>query len=560
MSKKISGAEFPLSKIFSSDFEYLIPSYQRPYAWQTYHVAELFADLYDFYKTEPDEGYFLGSIVLIKQEGSPIAEVIDGQQRLTTLTILLAAIASEMNGEERNTLMKYIKEPGNSFEKLEAKPRLTIRERDNEFFNKYVQSLDFDGLLGLDLQTLNSEAQKNIYKNSDRLLWLLKDKFRDDSDGLVQFVGFVLRRCFLVAVSTSNEQSAFRVFSVMNSRGLDLQATDIIKAGIIGKIENQDEYNERWENMEVELGREGFNDLFTYIRMIYAKEKAKRAILEEFRTHVLSEITSPESLIENVLEPYSDALATIKYTNYEASSNAQDINGYLRWLNRIDNSDWLPPAIQFLAKHKHNPEYVLWFFRKLERLAAYMHVCAKNINERIARYAELVKGLEGEHNLEKPVSEVELRESEKLSMKLALDGNIYELAARRRNYVILRLDSFLSDGAATYDHSVLTIEHVLPQTVNPETEWESIWPDVEERHAWIHRISNLVPLNKRRNSQAKNYDFYKKKTAYFAGNNNVSSYALTTQVLTEPEWTPDVLKKRQGELHSIMMENWELGE
>lgn len=563
MSKKISGAEYPLAKIFSSDFEYIIPSYQRPYAWTVDQASELFDDLYDFFISEPDEGYFLGSIVLIKQENLPQAEVIDGQQRLTTLTILLATIASRMSGPERDTLTKYIKEPGNKFEGLEPKPRLTLRERDKEFFEKFVQALDFDGLFSLDLQTLGNESRQNIQLNSKHFQKRLNNKFGDDDNTLNEFVKFILQRCFLVAVSTPSQQSAFRVFSVMNSRGLDLQPTDIIKADVIGQVEGEalkNEYNDRWEDMEVELGRAGFNDLFSYTRMLYAKNKAKRALLEEFRTHVLSAVSSPTKLIEDVLEPYADALAILKKSNYEASSNAQDVNGYLKWLSRIDNSDWIPPAILFLSQHKNNPEYVLWFFKKLERLAACMHVCAKNINERIERYVELIEGLERDHSFDSPVPEVELKDSEKSSMEQVLDGNVYELTARRRNYIVLRLDAFMSDGAASYDPSILTIEHVLPQTVSPESDWEEIWPDVDSRRAWVHRIANLVPLNQRRNSQAQNFDFGRKKTAYFGGKKQVSSYVLTTQVLNSPEWTPEVLDERQKNLLSVMKENWELEE
>ncbi len=563
MSKKISGAEYTLAKIFSSDFEYIIPSYQRPYAWTVDEASELFDDLYDFFRTEPEEGYFLGSIVLIKQEGVPHAEVIDGQQRLTTLTILLATLASRMSGAHKDTLTKYIKEPGNEFEGLEAKPRLTLRERDRGLFEQFVQVLNFDGLHNLDPQSLANESQQNIQSNSKYFWQCLDSKFENGADALNDFVKFLLQRCFLVAVSTPSQQSAFRVFSVMNSRGLDLQPTDIIKADIIGKVEgetNKDSYNDRWEDMEVELGRNGFNDLFTYVRMLYAKDKAKRALLEEFRTHVLSSVTSPTKLIEDVLEPYADALAIIKKSNYEASANAQDVNTHLRWLNRIDNSDWIPPAILFLSQQKHNPEYVLWFFKKLERLASCMHVCAKNINERIDRYVELIEGLERDHSIEVPISEVDLTEDEKLSMRQALDGNVYELTARRRNYIILRLDAFMSDAAASYDHSILTIEHVLPQTVDPESEWATIWPDVDERQAWIHRIANLVPLNQRRNSKARNYDFDRKKSEYFTGKSQVSSYVLTTQVLNTPEWTPDVLDERQKELLSVMTKSWQLGE
>src|SRR5690606_22617652 len=105
--------------------------------------------------------------------------------------------------------------------------------------------------------------------------------------------------------STSTQESAFRVFSVMNSRGLDLQPTDIIKADTIGKLKSEAERqlcNDQWEQIEVDLTRNGFNDLFTYIRMIYAKEKAKRSLLEEFRQQVLPKNPDPKTFIDDVIE------------------------------------------------------------------------------------------------------------------------------------------------------------------------------------------------------------------------------------------------------------------
>ena len=561
MSKKISGAEYPLAKIFSSDFEYVIPSYQRPYAWTVDQATELFDDLFDFYSSEPEESYFLGSIVLIKQEGVPYAEVIDGQQRLTTLTILLSVLASTMQGNQRDTLCKYILEPGNEFEGLEPKPRLTLRERDKAFFLKYVQELRFDDLFALDDKGLDNESRLNIKKNSQLFKDRVTKSLKDNPDKVKQFVAFLLQRCFLVAVSTPSQQSAFRVFSVMNSRGLDLQPTDIIKADIIGKLKTdkeRDAYNERWEDMEVELGRGGFNDLFSYVRMIYAKEKAKRSLLEEFRAYVIAAVPKPDKLIGEVLEPYASALAIVKQSSYQAVSHAEEVNTYLKWLNRIDNSDWIPAAIRFLAGKKDDPQYVAWFFQRLERLAAYMHVCALNINERIERYNKVIAALEGAHSFASPVTAIELTGDEQQIMTVALNGNIYELTPRRRNYLILRLDAFLSDGAASYDPTVLTIEHVLPQTVDPASEWATTWPDIAERRNWVHKIANLVPLTMRRNAKAQNYDFDKKKTTYFSGTKGVSSYILTTQVLNSPEWTPASLGKRQDELLGVLKENWRL--
>lgn len=189
-----------------------------------------------------------------------------------------------------------------------------------------------------------------------------------------------------------------------------------------------------------------------------------------------------------------------------------------------------------------------------------MHIAARNVNQRIERYAKLVKALELPHDLGSPVLEVELTEQEKEDMLKAIDGNVYELTARRRNYLVLRLDSFLSDGGATYEPKVLTLEHVLPQTVDPvKTNWETYWPIADERKLWVHRLANLVPLNQRRNSAAKNYNFDKKKQAYFSGKSKVSSYILTTQVLNTPVWTPEIVKNRQEMLLSVLSGNWELG-
>ena len=105
-------------------------------------------------------------------------------------------------------------------------------------------------------------------------------------------------------------------------------------------------------------------------------------------------------------------------------ANASDVNSLLKWLNRIDNSDWLPPAILFLAQKSNEPDYVLWFFSKLERLAAYMHVCAKNVNERIEQYALVVAELQDAHSIQSPIGPVDLTANEKAEMLTALGGKI----------------------------------------------------------------------------------------------------------------------------------------
>ena len=107
-SNKITGKEYPLYRIFSSEFDYYIPAYQRPYAWSEEETETLFDDLFSFFKTESSDNYFLGSIVLIKDDSNPRADVIDGQQRLTTLTILFSSIATMLPVDLKGDFVKYI--------------------------------------------------------------------------------------------------------------------------------------------------------------------------------------------------------------------------------------------------------------------------------------------------------------------------------------------------------------------------------------------------------------------------------------------------------------------
>lgn len=561
MENKITGKEYSLSKIFSAEFEYHIPGYQRPYAWTEVETRELFDDLYDFFETQQTENYFLGSIVLIKKETERYADVIDGQQRLTTLTILFAVVADAFkSGEYKEICKNYLMEKGNILQGIEACPRIYLRERDQQFFRDYIQNVRLDDLFKIDASTLKTEAQKHIQQNCA----VLKERFQDTFPGdeeIIKFTQFLLNRCFLVAVSTPAQESAFRVFSVMNSRGLDLLPTDIIKSKMIGALakDEQEKYTKIWEELENATGREGFNEVFTHTRTIFVKERPKKNLLEEFTEYVLKKVT-PEELINNYLTPYTHAYMQLKKQGFSSTHNAEEINERLQWLNKTNNYDWMPPAIKFFAEHQNDSDYILWFVKKLERLASYLLVTARDVNERMDRYKWVLVEMESRpnHNMSDPLKSIDLTKWEKEKFMEALDGEIYTMPSQRRNYILQRLDSFVSDRGAIYDEKVFTVEHVLPQNPSKDGEWLKIWQDDEERKYWTNRIANLVPLTRQRNSAAQNYDFATKKMKYFQSKNGTSSYVLTTQVLCIDAWTPEVVKNRQKMLREVFRKNWDL--
>ena len=561
MNSKITGKEFQLMKIFSSDFEYHIPSYQRPYAWTEEETSTLFDDLYEFYQSEDTDNYFLGSIVLIKDDIDRHADVIDGQQRLTTLTILFSVIADSFQTETRKAACKkYLQEAGDELAGIAAQPRLFLREWDQPFFNKYIQNVNLDALEAIDPVTLDTEAKKHIQANCCVLRQRFLDNFSSE-DELLKFSQFLLNRCFIVAVYTPNQDSAFRVFSVMNSRGLDLLPTDIIKSETIGKLptDEQIDFTTIWENMENLTGRDGFNEVFTHTRTIFAKEKAKKNILDEFREYVVKN-TTPKELIMDYLQPYCEAYDKIKNCEFSSTQNAEEINNALYWLNKTNNYDWMPSALKFFSDHPNDSAYIMWFTKKLERLASYLLITAQDVNHRMERYKWVLVEMESrpDNSLANPLKNIELTEWEKKNFLNALDSEIYSMTAQRRNYIIQRLDSFISDGGASYNTKLFTIEHVLPQNPSSDSEWIILWPDAQQRKYWLNRIANLVPLTRQRNSAAQNYDFDTKKVKYFQTKSGASSYILTTQVLNYDTWTPDKVEERQKYLLNVFSEHWNL--
>jgi hypothetical protein len=558
---KIHGSEYPIRKIFSNDFNFKVPLYQRPYSWTTEQSGELLDDLVSFIGSDSSVSidelspYFLGSIVLIKEESQPEAEVVDGQQRLTTLTILLSALRQTITTPAyAGGMTDYLYQEGKPLEGTPNRYRLKLRERDAEFFRSHIQDAgQIAALKKLNAGQL-SDSQQNIRANAMLYLEALGKMSEDQRVRLAQFV---VKNCLLVVVSTPDLDSAYRIFSILNDRGLDLSHSDILKSEVIGRIPAKEQavFNDKWEEAEEELGRDAFSDLFAHTRMIFRRAKAKESILKEFREFVIKKVADSKSLIDDVLIPFADAFATIQTASYQSTAGAEQVNQMLAWLGRIDNTDWIPPAILHFARNKSDAKALHRFLADLERLAAFLMICRYGINERIERYGKLLEAIDTNADLYAADSPMQMSDTEYRLLLQELNGDVYRQVAQRRLYILLRLDSALSDGSATYDHSVISIEHVFPQNPPPGSKWCEWFPTQDLRDHWLHRLGNLLLLNHKKNSSASNYDFDKKKTAYFT-KGGVSPFPLTTQAVGEKEWTAAIVEGRQKALLEVLKTVW----
>jgi Protein of unknown function DUF262/Protein of unknown function (DUF1524) len=554
---ELEAREVPLHKVFCGDYDFRIPDYQRPYAWETEQAEQLLSDLEEALLRGNGEPYFLGSVVLVKDSRTAPAEVIDGQQRLTTLTILLAVLRDlAQNPDVVTDLVRMIAEPGNTVLKLRPKPRLTLRRRDADFFHRYIQtSGSISGLIALNPLTLKTDAQRALQANAIALHTTLATWSDDQRLALCTLLGV---QTFLVAVSTPDLDSAHRIFSVMNSRGLDLSPADIFKAHVIGEIEEDasETYAMRWEDAEEELGRADFSDLFLHIRMIFSGERARQELLKEFQTQVLDQYKRgrAKEFVDEVLVPYAEAFAVIRDQSYQAGAGSTQVNLWFRRLLQLDNSDWWPTALWAVRHHGGEPAWLCSFFDSLERLAASMFIRRVYTTPRVQRFAELLKELTSGAGLDSP--SLRLTAAERADTVRFLDGDVY-FETKTRRYILLRLSEIVAedDVVATYAAPRITVEHVLPQNPKTDSQWCADFT-ASERLKWTNKLANLVLLSRTKNAQAQNFDFAVKKDKYLK--RGVVTFPLTTQVLGQSSWTPEVLEKRQAELLDLLTAEWRL--
>ena len=556
MPNTISARERALFDVLGNEYRFSVPVYQRPYAWDWEQAQELFDDIYyaasDAVRLEQVEAldpYFLGCIVVVKAELSPESEIVDGQQRLTTLTMLFCALRDAMPTDWSGPLDAMVRQAANPAAGLNAVERLTLRGEDVDFFRARVQT---PGALSSDLKTPSpkGETQERLLENAEGLFKLVQALSEEKREILANYL---TTKCFLVVVATADTSSAVRIFSILHTRGLELSSTDIIKSQIASKLSDTVGAAQmtRWQEIEENLGRDNFRLLFSHIYTIKTKERSRKSLEDVFVRDVLGGGRNCESFVSDTLATNADTFDKLMETEIPSTPEATCV---LRSLRRVDNSDWIPPALQFFNRFGDSPGQLFEFLRNLERLAYYMFLTRTYRDRRVRRYIEVLYEIDGDVDLNTPDSRIQLTPDEKSMMLEILRGDVDMKWARA---ILLRLDGLYADGVAYYQRDVISVEHVLPQTPREGSEWTTWFPNEDVREQWTGKLGNLVLLSRRKNAAAGNKEFDDKKKTYFETGNR-TSFQLTNQLDKVDKWTPDVLQRRQKELVGMLADAWQL--
>jgi hypothetical protein len=388
----LDAKQMPIAELLSGDRQYCIPNFQRPYAWGFDEAFQLVEDLVSAWRRD-DESYFLGSVVVVMadDEGRTV-DVIDGQQRITTLSLMFAVLRHYYigNDAQRKEISQLLEIPGNTIMGVEERPRLHLRDADQEFYEQYIVD---DDLLGLGETTIierDTTAKTNIKQNVDAIREGLLEGVEEG--GSLEFLQFLLTKVFVVVVATNDYVSAHRVFGVLNTRGLPLTAADIFKAKVLGAIEpeKRDAYGEIWDHQIESVDGENPDAFFRHMLVAITKQPGKRALIEEFDP--VFERYLPDGgagFVDGLLVPYATVYRQLAGNG---GGMPRELIRQLDLLNQYQSEDWKPVAMWILVNIE-NAGTQIELFAALERLFGVMTTTRQGSDVRSARMAGALRAL-----------------------------------------------------------------------------------------------------------------------------------------------------------------------
>lgn len=521
-----------------------VPRYQRPYTWTDREVRELIQDLWRAYKRGATF-YFIGQIVLVKNHGK--LEVSDGQQRLATLTMMLAYVRDRIPGRAKQYQTLIM--DGNT-------PRLLLREEDQNFFLGFVQEqgnmkdLARHAEIGVDSKDLIAGASRTI---DSELSKITEDRELD------AFMSYTVRACTLNVVDADERGCAQTVFNTLNKRGSPLSGADIIKSDLLENsgLSNTeaDAAARKWEQTEDLLERDNFARLLYMMPFLLTGEPLlSPGDLASFRTAV-ERAGGVRAFLFEQLPRYAHALRAIFAGSIDVGPASAEVNRRVALMKEVQEWDWAPCAIAFLAEHSSEPERARRFFQALDRFTFACELSVVENRDREARYANIIKYVSDDKVLyagEGKQRALLLTEAEQ--MKFFHTLNRSRKRDRQRRLLLMRLEAAMPGGRIIRMTDDATVEHVLPKNGSPW--WNERFPDPALRGELANLLGNLTLVTYDQNSEADVKPYPDKRKVYFDTTAPIN--ALTKDIAPISDWSLQAIEERHERLVRILSEDWGL--
>jgi hypothetical protein len=559
-------ASLTVKQLFTnSDSLYQIPRYQRPYKWEDEQIDKLWDDLTEAFENQT-ESYFLGSVITASpKENSSYLDVVDGQQRITTLMILFAVVRDLFPTLNRNS-----ENPDPSI--ITSKTIKSSILADDEYkrlklYTHVNHQTDFENLIINGKTTEIIKPKKKEIKRDEEPRYkflntaaIFNEKLTEKGEDYVgKFMNYLFNNVRLIRIDCSSKEFAIKLFQVLNDRGLDLTNADLIKSFLIQKIEEdykadedlrnlkENQFMQEWVSTEQIIKK--FDDSLNDVLILYEYHLLDSNPKKSLYDQLVAEFKPKNSL--DIIKDFKRFVEN--YNKYLWEADNKDIFAlwYLRW-----NFYW--KSILLTAYHTDYPD-ISRLTAALKRFYYIYWIAGKTLTAIKQTSFNLIGFVKDK----KPITEIEAILQKKIdddkivgSTLQGLNNNIYSEAWGKPLFCLLEYNA-TDESKLTWIPLVkeLHLEHIIPTKHKNFADWDHITDEMFDY--WGSSGANLTLLGGSKNIEASDNPFkdkinvYKGKGLYQNKNTKVTGYNITQKIVTDfdskkynEEWNEDAIRDR----------------
>jgi hypothetical protein len=546
-----------------------VPFYQRSYSWQEKQVSEFFHDL-DYSIRHHEAEYFLGSLVMTQSDDAQPADVVDGQQRIATAMILLAAWRDYFHSvsdtdrvvDFENTFLLE-----KEFQTQTTIPKLKLNDVDRDYFDRRVlERPDSAKRKTATEAKLVKDSHKLIKAASEFLAERVKEKVglcHGDNTKIIETAGkwrnFMINGARVIWVTVRNESSAYVMFETLNDRGLELSKADLIKNFLLSKSKTRvHEVLNRWVSMQssLEVGGEEEDLIVTFIRHYWSSVHGatrERELYEEIKKDIKDDAPKAFELADNLSDD-ATRYAAIRSASLTFWDDYGDASKSVYTLNQFQLKQIRPLLLAILSKMKkkqHVERCLMLLVRCSVRLLIFGGLRGGRIEEEYTKAAVQIREnkIRNATELLAALRKVVPNDAQ---FKTAF-ANASVSKAYLGRYYLRAIERYLQhDDEPEWipnDEKAITLEHILPE--NPSSDWKLSDEIVEANYK---KIGNLTLLKKRINNKDVANGIIAIKAPFY----EKSEYELTKKLKNFTTWGAEEIAKRGNDLAELAIKTWPL--
>ncbi len=538
-----------VGEFLGGDRKLVLPWFQRSYAWGERQVGRLMSDLRSAMQATGDrQRYFLGHIYLARPKSERIDQLIDGNQRITTLTILFSILRDQSIGEDAAGLHRVITAPETTATAGTSRLRLNPQPSVAAFLERYVQSpggtrIEFEG----DLMAL-SQTERAIFNNREQIKFHLAETPIDRA----ALARFIQTRCCLTVSTVEDPDEAWDMLATEEETGLKHHDTDRAKYSLLAPMprDHQGEAARIWDTWVARIGPDRVQELLGHMRTLDHGRRSTKPIEEDLiRIYRLD--TTGIDFLEKRFAPRAGWLDRIVRRDIATGPARALVAERLETLSWLDQSQWMAAAVRWLEtrgdQHEETPE----FFFALDRLAWILRIAGTDPVVQERRYIEVCEALKRST----PLAEVATLTPERKLVDDALSNlasRTFE-AKRYSDLVLRRISLELGRDSGPLDPDGVTVEHVLPRNPIAGSEWWRHFRTRAQIAEHANRLGNLAFLTRPDNQRAATQS-YEEKRRILAG----SAFLLANDAATVRTWNAETIRDRTQRLMAVLLKAWRL--